>query len=91
MSPDGGLSPGTSLFSIFLSPALLFPPTFFFLPFLRGFLGGSGWRTVSAAKPAERVRVLRATRCHLETKSTVPRYQVVVHCRTGYGTGKPSS
>ena len=36
MSPDGGLSPGTSLFSIFLSPALLFPPTFFFLPFFRG-------------------------------------------------------
>ena len=37
MSPGGGLSPGTSLFSIFLSPALLLPPTFFFLPFLRGF------------------------------------------------------
>ena len=58
MSPDGGLSPGTSLFSIFLSPALLFPPTFFFLPFLRGFLGGSGWRTVSAAKPAKRLLFL---------------------------------
>ena len=55
MSPGGGLSPGTSLFSIFLSPALLLPPTFFFLPFLRGFLGGSGWRTVSAAKPAKRL------------------------------------
>ena len=58
MSPDGGLSPGTSLFSIFLSPALLFPPTFFFLPFFRGFLEGSGWRTVSAAKPAKRLLFL---------------------------------
>eukprot|EP01044_Picomonas_judraskeda_P005506 COSAG03_NODE_521_length_7208_cov_11.258264_10_plen_47_part_00 len=41
MSPDGGFNPGTSVFSILFSPALLLPPAFFFLPFFLGFFGGS--------------------------------------------------
>eukprot|EP01044_Picomonas_judraskeda_P002443 COSAG03_NODE_177_length_11096_cov_1567.562062_3_plen_115_part_00 len=60
MSPGGGFNPGTSVFSIFFNPALLLPPAFFFLPFFLGFFGGSGCRTVSAAKPAIRLLFLAA-------------------------------
>ena len=41
ISPGGGLIPGTSLFSILLSPALLLPPAVFFLAFFQGFCLGS--------------------------------------------------
>ena len=50
-----GFSPGTKMFSMRLSPGLLWPPTFFFFAgFFLGFFGGSGCLTVSARIPASR-------------------------------------
>ena len=49
--PFFGFKPGTWMFSTFRKPPLLLPPAFF-LPFLRGFFGGSG------ACPAKRLLFL---------------------------------
>ena len=47
------------MFSILCSSLLLFPPTFFFFPFARGFVGGSGPRTGPC--PAKRLLFLGLT------------------------------